>query len=170
MRAIDLLAFKVDDDHKKFIKQSPLFEKNYKIKKVFQAYSWGRTDEFALGFVSIKDEVTEPREINFAAENGVQGEEVSVRDVMCTDSYTLALSEQGQVYTWGMGTMGRLGNGSEQTEPTPHLINFDFTQELSKISRTKSLLQNTPQQSKSSETAFMRDFLKIAKSNKSITK
>jgi hypothetical protein len=35
MRGIDLLAFRVDDDHKKFIKESPLFEKNYKIKKVF---------------------------------------------------------------------------------------------------------------------------------------
>lgn len=35
MRAIDLLAFRVDDDHKKFIKESPLFEKNYRIKKVF---------------------------------------------------------------------------------------------------------------------------------------
>jgi hypothetical protein len=35
MRAIDLLAFKVDDDHKKFIKESPLFEKNYKIKKIY---------------------------------------------------------------------------------------------------------------------------------------
>ena len=35
MRAIDLLAFRVDDDHKKLIKESPLFEKNYRIKKVF---------------------------------------------------------------------------------------------------------------------------------------
>jgi len=35
MRAIDLLAFKVDDDHKKFIKESPLFENNYKVKKIF---------------------------------------------------------------------------------------------------------------------------------------
>jgi alpha-tubulin suppressor-like RCC1 family protein len=145
MRAIDLLAFKVDDDHKRFIKQSPLFEKNYKIKKVFQAYSWGRTDEFALGFVSIKDEVTEPREIKFCDGNASnQEEEVSVKDVMCTDSYTLALTEQGQVYTWGMGTQGHLGNGSEQTEAIPHLVEFDFEQELSKISRTKNLLSQKP--------------------------
>ena len=46
MRAIDLLAFRVDDDHKKFIKESPLFENNYKVKKVFQAYSWGRAEDF----------------------------------------------------------------------------------------------------------------------------
>ena len=46
MRAIDLLAFRVDDDHKKFIKESPLFENNYKVKKIFQAYSWGRSDDF----------------------------------------------------------------------------------------------------------------------------
>ena len=46
MRAIDLLAFRVDDDHKKFIKESPFFENNYKVKKVFQAYSWGRAEDF----------------------------------------------------------------------------------------------------------------------------
>ena len=56
MRGIDLLAFKVDDDHKNFIKESPLFEKNYKIKKVFQAYSWGRSDDFMLGYPTLKEE------------------------------------------------------------------------------------------------------------------
>ena len=58
MRAIDLLAFKVDDDHKQFIKESPLFEKNYKIKKVFEAYSWGRSDDFLLGYPTLKEEQT----------------------------------------------------------------------------------------------------------------
>jgi hypothetical protein len=61
MRAIDLIAFKVDDDHKRFIKESPLFENNYKIKKIFQAYSWGRPDDFCLGYLSLKDEQTYPK-------------------------------------------------------------------------------------------------------------
>lgn len=63
MRAIDLLAFRVDDDHKKFIKESPLFENNYKVKKVFQAYSWGRAEDFQLGYPVLKDEQMTPREI-----------------------------------------------------------------------------------------------------------
>ena len=49
MRPIDLLAFRVDDDHKTFLKMSHENEKNYKIKKQYQAYSWGRNDDFQLG-------------------------------------------------------------------------------------------------------------------------
>ena len=61
MRAIDLLAFRVDDDHKTFIKESPLFEKNFKIKKVFEAYSWGRSEDFMLGYATLKEEQITPR-------------------------------------------------------------------------------------------------------------
>ena len=66
MRAIDLLAFRVDDDHKKFIKESPLFENNYKVKKVFQAYSWGRAEDFQLGYPVLKEEQMTPRQIHFS--------------------------------------------------------------------------------------------------------
>lgn len=93
MRGIDLLAFRVDDDHKKFIKESPLFEKNYKIKKVFQAYSWGRSDDFMLGYPTLKEEQSGPRQIIFHDEQGELMHDISIREVHCADSYTLALSE-----------------------------------------------------------------------------
>jgi alpha-tubulin suppressor-like RCC1 family protein len=136
MRAIDLLAFKVDDDHKKFIKESPLFEKNYKIKKVFQAYSWGRSDDFLLGYPTLKEEQTEPRLIAFLTpqEQPIHG--ISIRDVHCTDSYSVALSEQGDVFTWGCGSMGRLGNRSEDTQIYPYQVCFDFKDEQKKIKKT----------------------------------
>lgn len=46
MRAVDLLAFRIDDYHKSFIKSFHNEQKNYKIAKVFEAYSWGYNDDF----------------------------------------------------------------------------------------------------------------------------
>ena len=55
MRPIDLLAFRVDDDHKGFLKDCHKNEKNYKIKKCYQAYSWGRAENFQLGYPTLKE-------------------------------------------------------------------------------------------------------------------
>jgi alpha-tubulin suppressor-like RCC1 family protein len=62
---------------------------------------------------------------------------VSIRDVVCSKSYTLALSEDGKVYAWGRGTHGHLGNGSEQSQTDPGLIKFDFRDEQKKIRQIK---------------------------------
>jgi len=50
MRPVDLLAFKVDDDHKQFLKEFHKGEKNYKVKKLFELYSWGQASNFLLGY------------------------------------------------------------------------------------------------------------------------
>ena len=56
MRPVDLLAFRVDDDHKFFLKERHSTEKNYKTKKCFEVYSWGWSDNFKLGFTTLKSE------------------------------------------------------------------------------------------------------------------
>ena len=50
MRPLDLLAFRVDEDHKNFIKQGNVEEKNYKISKQYEVYTWGRSDNYTLGY------------------------------------------------------------------------------------------------------------------------
>lgn len=50
MRPIDLLAFKIDDHHKQFIRTFHNEEKNYKLAKRFDAYSWGHSDDYQLGY------------------------------------------------------------------------------------------------------------------------
>jgi len=50
IRPIDLMAFKIDDQHKNFIKSVHNEEKNYKLAKRFDAYSWGHSDDFQLGY------------------------------------------------------------------------------------------------------------------------
>jgi alpha-tubulin suppressor-like RCC1 family protein len=52
----------------------------------------------------------------------------------------VALTEQGQVYTWGRGVKGRLANGSESSEVMPFLVKFNFDSEESKIKQTKKKL------------------------------
>jgi alpha-tubulin suppressor-like RCC1 family protein len=162
MRAIDLLAFKVDDAHKSFIKESPGFENNYKIKKVFQVYSWGRSDDFQLGYPLMKEEQREPKQVLFYS-NYDQGElitSISIKDVKCTDSYTVALTEQGELYTWGRGTNGHLGNSSEKSEIVPFAVRFDFREEERKIKQSRNSHAAKAQQDSAEDDSFMRNFLK----------
>ena len=46
MRAIDLLSFNIDEHHKLFIRTFHNEEKNYKLVKRFEAYSWGHSDDY----------------------------------------------------------------------------------------------------------------------------
>lgn len=65
MRPIDLLAFKIDDYHKSFIRTFHNEEKNYKLAKRFEAYSWGYSDEFQLGYAQLNNMRKHPKKINF---------------------------------------------------------------------------------------------------------
>ena len=62
----------------------------------------------------------------------------SIRDIQISDSFTLALSEEGQVYSWGLGTNGHLGHSQDSsTKITPQIIKFDFKEEDKKIKQIK---------------------------------
>jgi alpha-tubulin suppressor-like RCC1 family protein len=116
MRPIDLLAFRVDDDHKMFLKVSHEHEKNYKIKKQYQAYSWGRNDDFLLGYPTLTEEKKSLKRIIFGtstAEVDSKFDSVSVKDIVSANTFTLALTEDGNVFSWGRGHYGHLGNGDE---------------------------------------------------------
>ena len=65
MRPIDLLALRIDDDHKNFIKTYHNEEKNYKIAKLFEVYSWGYSDDFQLGYTNLNNERKHPKKIQF---------------------------------------------------------------------------------------------------------
>lgn len=42
--------------------------------------------------------------------------------VACGNSHTIALTEAGDVYSWGHGKQGALGHGGDNDEPTPKKI------------------------------------------------
>ena len=136
MRPIDLIAIRVDDDHKQFLKERHSSEKNYKTKQIFEAYSWGRSENLQLGYPTLKESQKNPKLISFLDSEERQME-MSVRDIVCSDEFTLAMTETGDVYSWGLGNLGRLGNSSENSEMSPNMIKFDFKDEVKKIKRTK---------------------------------
>ena len=150
MRPVDLLAFRVDDDHKQFLKVFHENEKNYKIKKQYEAYSWGRSDDLQLGYPVLAEDKIKPKRINFDFQgknsNTTEGkltsivfDPVSIRDIVCSRTFSLALSEDGKVYSWGCGSQGRLGNGSGTSRVYPEEIKFkQFKEEQRKINKAKN--------------------------------
>ena len=48
--------------------------------------------------------------------------DVNCKQVAACGFHTAALSEAGEIYTWGEGKFGRLGHGSERNQPTPRAI------------------------------------------------
>lgn len=46
----------------------------------------------------------------------------SIKDIKVSNSFSLALSEDGRVFSWGLGINGHLGLGDENTRIEPEEI------------------------------------------------
>jgi E3 ubiquitin-protein ligase HERC2 len=44
--------------------------------------------------------------------------------ICCGSSYSVALTANGEVYSWGKGNFGRLGHGSSEDQSMPILLKF----------------------------------------------
>ena len=93
MRPLDLQAFRIDDDQKNFIKEFHCDEKNFKVAKTFELYSWGRSENFNLGYAQVAAEKQRPKRIAFSGANA------SIKEVRLASTFSLALTEQGAVYS-----------------------------------------------------------------------
>ena len=142
MRPLDLLAFRIDDDQKNFIKEFHGEEKNFRISKQFELYTWGRSSEYNLGYPQLNEEKKRPKKVIFE-QHQVQSKSFvndleSVKDVKIADTFSLALSEDGKVYSWGSGLNGRLGHGDLDTQIAPKIIKLDLKDENKKIKQLKN--------------------------------
>jgi len=54
-----------------------------------------------------------------------RNQRLKVVSVAAGEAHTLALAGDGKVYSWGRGTFGRLGTGSESDENFPVPVKFD---------------------------------------------
>ena len=61
MRPVDLLAFRIDDSHKAFLKEHYPNEKNFRIKKCFETFSWGRAEDLQLGYPTLRESQRAPK-------------------------------------------------------------------------------------------------------------
>jgi alpha-tubulin suppressor-like RCC1 family protein len=52
-------------------------------------------------------------------------------------TFTLALSEEGTLFSWGSGVNGHLGLGDENSRIQPERVQFDFKDEKKKLKKLK---------------------------------
>ncbi|KAM7156639.1 putative E3 ubiquitin-protein ligase HERC6 isoform 4-T4 [Molossus nigricans] len=71
-----------------------------------RVFAWGAGSEGQLGIGEFKEKVFTPKKIK--ALTGIK-----IIQVSCGDYHSLALSEDGQVFSWGKNNLGQLGLGNE---------------------------------------------------------
>uniref|UniRef100_A0A7S4PZY7 RCC1-like domain-containing protein n=1 Tax=Alexandrium monilatum TaxID=311494 RepID=A0A7S4PZY7_9DINO len=78
---------------------------------------WGSSEHGQLGIGSLpaEDRAVQPRIVE-------QLRSVHVRQVACAGHYSCGVSENGEVYTWGYGKDGQLGQGETKDVHTPKAV------------------------------------------------
>nr|XP_022328228.1 E3 ubiquitin-protein ligase HERC2-like isoform X2 [Crassostrea virginica] len=79
-------------------------------------YSWGNGDGGKLGH---GDYINREEPVLITGLSGKQ-----VAKICCGSTYSVALTTNGEVYSWGKGNFGRLGHGSSEDQTTPILLKF----------------------------------------------
>ena len=91
---------------------------NVVIDKDGVMHSWGQNNYGQLGNTS---QLTNPvpKPIKSLASK-------KITDVTCGDNFCLALTNEGEVYSWGCGSSGQLGQGNtmDLSQPKPVPVNF----------------------------------------------
>ena len=83
-------------------------------------FNWMYTQEVgALGHGDVEPTFS-PKKVQFFAENGLK-----VKSITAGNYHCVALCDDGNLYNWGVGLYGVLGNGSNSYALKP-LINEDF--------------------------------------------
>ena len=80
-----------------------------------QCYTWGKCHYGQLGHGEMDQNELLPRPVE--ALRGVR-----VASLGAGDSHVLAVSETGEVFSWGVGFYGTLGHGDEVSLPRPRLV------------------------------------------------
>eukprot|EP00397_Hematodinium_sp_SG-2012_P031466 GEMP01033403.1.p1 GENE.GEMP01033403.1~~GEMP01033403.1.p1 ORF type:complete len:565 (+),score=117.86 GEMP01033403.1:48-1742(+) len=78
--------------------------------------SWGEDKNGCLGLGSERLQCAEPARIKIPEASG------RVADIQFGDKHILALTEKGQVYSWGDNKEGQLGAGDTARRMEPHLV------------------------------------------------
>lgn len=78
-------------------------------------YSWGLGKNGQLGVKDPKDFASTPQKVELP-------ENVIISQVACSHKFNLAVSTEGDLYSWGSGPMGELGQGYLSEQSTPKKI------------------------------------------------
>lgn len=84
--------------------------------ETFDLYSWGRGFEGQLG--TGKDASSVPCYVKFFYQSydAKSGEDLKkrIKYITCGASHSLAISENGELYTWGDARLGQTGTGNKK--------------------------------------------------------
>ena len=93
-------------------------------------YSFGRGDYGQLGITLNRPKEgylqNEPKPVYLnralATEDGLVKENPKIRSITCGDHHSMAVTEDGDLYTWGFGEEGQLGQGHENDSYCPQKV------------------------------------------------
>ena len=92
------------------------------VSTVGDVWCWGETGEMD-GSDVMADRRAEPRLVTFPSAGGdALGCSVRVVSVACGFSHTLCVDTDGGLWSWGEGSLGRLGHGDEDSRTIPCLV------------------------------------------------
>lgn len=76
-------------------------------------YTWGKNDNYQLGYDTKKQSRNKPVSLSL---------NLMVLSVSCGSDFTMVVTREGKVYSWGIGSSGQLGHGNKRGYVTPKLI------------------------------------------------
>eukprot|EP00742_Colponemidia_sp_Colp-10_P005454 GILJ01005829.1.p1 GENE.GILJ01005829.1~~GILJ01005829.1.p1 ORF type:complete len:443 (+),score=58.28 GILJ01005829.1:159-1331(+) len=96
-----------------------------------QLFTWGRGEYGRLGHGNSSDGKT-PEMVRFFETVKHNGGPVKITQVACGGHFTIALTETGQVFSWGRNDFGQLGLGGQQVMDVYSLENVPTEVEIGK--------------------------------------
>lgn len=79
-----------------------------------ELYTWGRNDYGQLGNGTIGYYTSKSSPTKIILASGVKPKQIA-----CGGSHTMAIGDNGELYTWGLNSYGQLGNNTTIDAPTP---------------------------------------------------
>eukprot|EP01015_Nassula_variabilis_P027352 TRINITY_DN558_c0_g1_i5.p1 TRINITY_DN558_c0_g1~~TRINITY_DN558_c0_g1_i5.p1 ORF type:complete len:391 (-),score=79.87 TRINITY_DN558_c0_g1_i5:30-1202(-) len=116
---------------KKFVKISAGYQHMAAISENGELYTWGNPDHGKLGHSANQMKPLNMRERDFSPRNRQDipvpnkvdlFHDKKIIDVDCGQLHTIALTEDGQVYTWGSKSKGVLGYDTDNDQNPPQLV------------------------------------------------
>ncbi|KAH9159076.1 hypothetical protein LEN26_002534 [Aphanomyces euteiches] len=90
-----------------------------------EVYAWGNGGNGRLGLGDMADQ-TAPMKVPFPDEIDRDRDNASIVAVFCGASHSLAINQQGRLYTWGKNNQGQCGHGHTNDQLTPaEVLYFD---------------------------------------------
>lgn len=109
-----------------------------------EVFTWGWGGTFVTGAGALGHGDLEhqwrPKEIEFPGVDTASGRGLKVKSLASGKSHMLAIGDEGEVWSWGNGENGRLGNGGSenQLQPLPVEVLLDLDIDIKQVACGKS--------------------------------